>query len=102
MVIAAETWRELSPGLRGKVTELLGSHPDYEKWQRAFSPGSANLDLSAFVFMRASTWPDEIRRHHSQYDHPHWHYVNYPLKPPSFPVEPGPAPNNDILYGIAQ
>src|SRR5437867_10194609 len=102
MVIAAEAWQEFSPALRNKVTELLKSHPDYEKWERAFSPSSANLDLSTFVFMRASTWPAEIRRHGNQYDHPQWHYANYPLKPPAFPVEPGPSPNDDILYGIGQ
>jgi len=48
-----------------------------------------------------SLW-DEIRRHHSKFDHPHWHYINYPLKPPGFPLEPGPSPSDDILYGIAQ
>ncbi len=102
MVIAAEAWHELSPGVRAKVTELLKSHPDYPKWESAFSPASPNLDLNIYIFMRASTWPDEIRRHGSQYDHPQWHYVDYPLKPPSFPVEPGLSPNDDILYGIAQ
>jgi hypothetical protein len=52
--------------------------------------------------MKASTWPDEIRRRHNHYDHPHWHYIDYPLRPPSFPMEPGPAPTDDALYGIAQ
>ena len=47
-------------------------------------------------------WPDEIRRRGNPYDHPKWHYVDYPLKPPKFPVEPGPDPTDDILYGIAQ
>ena len=99
-VIAAEAYRELSPGLKKKVTELLKSHPDYQKWEKAFADNSANLDLPTYVFMRASTWPDEIRRQGSEYDHVHWHYINYPLKPPSFPVEPGPEPTDDILYGI--
>lgn len=102
MVIAAEAYRQLSPELRKRVTEILKSHPDYEKWEKAFTPDAANLDLSMFVFMRASTWADEIRRGHKEYDHPHWHYVDYPLKPPSFPQEPGPASDDDVLYGIAQ
>ncbi|MEY2428597.1 MAG: hypothetical protein QOJ40_1482, partial [Verrucomicrobiota bacterium] len=42
------------------------------------------------------------RRKGSPYDHPHWHYINYPLKPPRFPFEPGASPTNDILYGISQ
>src|SRR6266566_8808186 len=57
MVIAAEAWHELSPGVRAKVTELLKSHPDYPKWESAFSPASPNLDLNIYIFMRASTWP---------------------------------------------
>src|SRR5260221_11560558 len=77
MVIAAEAWYELSPGQRNKVTELLKSHPEYGKWEGAFQ-GDATLDLATYVFMRASAWPDEIRRYHSKFDHPHWHYINHP------------------------
>jgi len=101
-VIAAEAYRQLSPGLKAKVTAILKSHPDYEKWKDSFTGDSANLDQGTYIFMRASTWPDEIRRHGNQYDHPKWHYIDYPLKPPRFPVEPGPDPTDDILYGIAQ
>ena len=99
-VIAAEAWRELSPQTRAKVTEVLKAHPDYEKWESLFKGDSANLDLAAFAFMRASTWPDQIRRHGNKYDHPSWHYIDYPLRPPSFSLEPGPSPDNDILYGV--
>jgi hypothetical protein len=60
------------------------------------------MDLATFVFMQATTWADEIRRGGSEYDHPHWHYIDYPLKPPSFQIEPAPAPTDDVLYGIAQ
>ena len=52
--------------------------------------------------MRSSTWPDEIRRSGSPYDHPDWHFIDYPLRPPAFPLEPGPKPTDDILFGIAQ
>jgi S1/P1 Nuclease len=81
-VIAAEAYRQLSPTLKTKVTEILKSHPDYEKWEKSFVSESPNLDLPAFIFMRSSTWPDEIRRKGNHYDHPKWHYVDYPLKPP--------------------
>jgi hypothetical protein len=102
MVIAAEAWRELPPDTRAKVAELLKSHPDYTKWESSFIGESSALQLPEFVFMRANTWPDEIRRRGNQYDHPHWHYVDYPLKPPSFRMEPEPAPTDDALYGIKQ
>jgi hypothetical protein len=101
-VIAAEAYRQLSPALKTKVAEILKAHPDYAKWKESFTTDNPNLDLAAYVFMRSSTWPDELRKGSSQHSHPKWHYVDYPLKPPRFPVEPGPSPNDDILYGIAQ
>ena len=82
--------------LKGKVTEILKGHPDYEKWEKSFASESATLDLPTFIFMRLSTWPDEIRRRGNPYDHPQWHYVDYPLKPKEFRVELGPDPTDDI------
>jgi hypothetical protein len=36
-VIAAEAYRQLSPPLEKKVTEILKAHPDYEKWDNPVS-----------------------------------------------------------------
>lgn len=102
MVIAAEAFRELPPPLKFKTANILTAHPDYDKWQKAFAAGLPDVDLETYVFMRASTWPDEIHKTPNQYDHPHWHYINYPLRPVAFPLEPGPSPEDDILYGITQ
>ncbi len=102
MVIAAEAFRELPPPLKFKAVKILTAHPEYEKWRKAFAAGLPDVDLETYVFLRASTWPDEIRKGTSQYDHPHWHFIDYPLRPPSFPMEPGPSPEDDILFGIAQ
>jgi len=104
MVVAAEAWRELSPELRAKTTEILKMHPEYARWERGFEPGNPELDLAEYIFMRASVWPDEIRRTEgdsAQYDHPHWHYINYPVKPPDFPMEPDSLPGDNAVSGIA-
>jgi len=101
MLIAAEAFRDLPPDIQSRTTKLLMAHPDYLKWEDAFSKTS-NLKLPVYIFMRASTWPDDIRRRGNQYDHPEWHYIDYPLKPPGFSMEPGPTPDNDVLYGISQ
>jgi hypothetical protein len=100
-LIAAEAYRELSPDLKAEVFAVLKAHPDYAKWANAYHP-NANFDLPAYVFMRSSTWPDEIRRSGSIYDHPQWHFIDYPLKPPSFPLLSGPTPDNDVLFGVAE
>jgi hypothetical protein len=100
-VIAAEAYRELSPELKAQVFDALKAHPDFVKWEKTYHP-NPNFDLAAYVFMRSSTWPDEIRRSGSLYDHPNWHFIDYPLKPPDFPFEPGPMPTDDVLFGLAQ
>ncbi len=101
MMIAAEAFRQLSPELKAQAIEVLKNHPDYQAWVAAYHP-NPDYDLASFVFMRSSTWPDEIRRSGSIYDHPNWHFIDYPLRPPSFNFEPDAQPTNDVLYGVAQ
>jgi hypothetical protein len=101
MVIAAEAYRELSPELKAQVFDVLKAHPDFAKWKKAYHP-NANFDLPAYIFMRSSTWPDEIRRSGNEYDHPNWHFIDYPLRPPTFPLDPDPRPADNVLYGVAQ
>jgi hypothetical protein len=102
MVIAAMAYRELPADERISVNEMLKHHPDYESWKANYLASSSDFDFDTFIFMRASVWPDEIRRRGSPYDHPEWHYIDYPLEPPTFPEKPSPSPTNDILFGISQ
>jgi hypothetical protein len=74
-VIAAEAYRQLPPALQKKVTEILKAHPDYEKWEKSFTSESTTVDFPTSIFIRSSTWADEIRRRKSPYNHPKWHYV---------------------------
>jgi hypothetical protein len=101
ILIAAEAYRELSPEVQAQVFEVLKAHPNFEKWEKVYHPNT-NMDLPTYVFLRCSTWPDEIRGSGIQYDHPNWHFMDYPLRPPSFPFEPAPLPTNDVLFGVAQ
>lgn len=62
MTTAALAYRQLSPGARSKVDELLTHHPaavkrdfDREKHHSLLEPG-------LYGFLRASTWPDDIKR----------------------------------------
>ena len=100
-VIAAEAYRELSPQCKAEVLEVLKAHPDYQKWSAAYHP-NANFDQFAYIFMRSSTWPDEIRRSGNKYDHPNWHFIDYPLRPPNFAFEPDARPTDNVLYGISE
>ncbi len=102
MVIAAAAWRELSPAVQRHVSEILKAHPDYRDWQRDFARDSQGLDLALYLVLRASAWPDEIRRQGGAYDHPRWHYINHPLRAPRFRRESASPGDDDILQGIAE
>ena len=101
MVIAAEAFHELSPAAKAQAFETLKAHPDFAKWTNAYHP-NPRFDLATYVFMRSSTWPDEIRKTDNEYDHPEWHFIDYPLRPPHFVFEPDARPTNNVLFGIQQ
>jgi hypothetical protein len=66
MTKAAITYRELSASQKQAVTGLLKHHPEYENWKNIYPTNAPELYLDTFIFMRASTWPDQIRRKGNQ------------------------------------
>lgn len=103
MVIAAIAYRQLPDQKRKIFVELLKHHPEYSKWMASKPDPLPDNDLGLYIFMKASTWPDEIR--HSEdyklYNHPNWHFLDTPL------YSTGPSPNHlpsgeNILDGIEQ
>ena len=100
MIIAGIAYRDLPDKCKANVSELLQSHPEYIKWSASY-PTNSPFDLATFVFMKASTWPDEIRSRKNAFDHEEWHYVFQPLMPPDFSDRPGPSPTNDIVFAIS-
>jgi hypothetical protein len=99
-VVACIAYRELPPTARQKALELLRHHPFFNQWKREFSGGRASVDFGTYLFIKASVWPDEIGGSGSPFEHPSWHYINYPLRPPRFETEPGPARGETILWAI--
>jgi len=110
--VATIAYRELTgaPNLRSHLVELLESHPKFGAWKKEFDAKKASLppsiDFGSFLFVRASTWPDEIRGTKvaklRRFDHPNWHFVDFPLHPPTFATGPGPSPDDDVLFGIGE
>ena len=108
--VAAMAYRDLAsdPTLRKKLVDVLKKHPSFKGWRKEFNSKKsgfpAELDLGMFLFIRAATWPDAIRRTGipalKPFDHPNWHFVDYALKPPSFPESSSPTPQDDVLFGI--
>ena len=103
-VVAAIAFQALSDADKATVTNLFRYHSKYPAWVAgyAWDVPSHEVDFGTYLFMRASTWADEIKGSGSPYDHYDWHFADYPLRPPSFPDDPRLAPGNDVLEGIAQ
>ena len=101
MLVAAIAYDQLSPSQRAGLLTILQVHPDFAKWQAAAPKDVPGFDFGRYAFMRASTWPDDIRKTGSPYDHPPWHHVDFPLTPPDFPLEEPPATEN-LFTAMAQ
>jgi hypothetical protein len=97
MVTARLAWRQLTERQRSPVITVLKKHPHYEEYLAARRPEGFSED--EWVFMRASTWADWVRRR-SQFDHPTWHYINYPIVPPGSTFDPAkyePSANQENI-----
>ena len=101
MIIASMAYDQLPPDQRARWSDLLRSHPDHAKWQTAEPKDQPSFDEGRYLFMRASTWPDDIRKTGSPWDHPPWHHVDYPLRAPDFPLDPPPADVPNALAALA-
>jgi len=105
MIVASMAYRDLPADKKKAVMDLLSHHPAFEKWARTYQETDEELEFGEFLIMKAATWPDDIRRKGgdtAQFDHPDWHFIDYPLRPTEFPDEPGPKPEDDVLFGIKQ
>lgn len=99
MIVASIAYQQMPPAARQQATAILQAHPEMAKWKEQLEKDHPT-DPGAYFFMRASTWPDELRKSNSPYDHPAWHYIDYPLTPPDFSFVAGREPENNILFGI--
>ena len=101
MAIAIIAYQNLPPDVQQRCVAILQAHPNIEKWKEK-SASDSPADAAMFTFAKAATWPDEIRRGASPYDHPGWHYIDYPLEPPNYPFIAGLAPDDNIIFGLDQ
>jgi hypothetical protein len=104
LVTARLAWRQLNEEQRARVLAVLKKHPHYEEYLIARKPDGFTED--EWAFMRAATWADWVRSHHKeQFDHPTWHYINYPIIPPGSKVEAAkhdpPATQENVVNQLA-
>lgn len=107
--IAYEVLKRDHPRALGKVLGLLKQHPHFvEMWKPKLDKvHPAQRDMA--ILMLAARWPDDIRDD-KDYDHPKWHYIDYPYKPAGQPASVktvDPPPVNALAayrenYGVLQ
>ncbi|HEY7310183.1 MAG TPA: S1/P1 nuclease [Gemmataceae bacterium] len=109
MVTARLAWKKLTDKQRTRTVKVLENHPHYDEFLAADRPDGFAED--EWVFLRAATWPDWVRNHHtSDFHHGAWHYINYPFVPPGSHVNSAdhqPAANEENIvtrlpYAIAK
>jgi hypothetical protein len=95
MVMGAVAFDDLqhsAPATVARVVAILRQHPQFESHWKPQLLGMNEEDQARFLFMLAARCPDDIRGDNA-FDHPLWHYINYPYRPPGQPASlPGPAP----------
>ena len=74
MVVAEIAYNNLSPKTKAAVDALLSQHRDYALWISEMPAGYT--DKPRWAFMKAATWPDDIRK--TPDDRPLWHYIDLP------------------------
>ena len=89
MMTASVAYDALTPDERAWAVKILEANPDFEKWRTMAPTDSPDFDFGRYVLMMAARWPDDIRKRREDppgtlanpYDHPLWHYSDYPLRP---------------------
>jgi hypothetical protein len=96
MVVARLAWLHLSPDEQQKVSAILKKHPHYGEFLKAGRP--QNVDLNQWVFLKAATWPDWVKSHHTaEYAHNTWHFIDFPFVPPGSHVSPPGVPAENAV-----
>jgi hypothetical protein len=105
MAMAAMAYNELrreAPATVGRVVAILRHHPQFESRWKPLIADMSEQDQERYLFMLAARWPDDIRGD-STFDHPEWHYIDYPYRPPGQPASvPAPAPAEENLVAAYQ
>ncbi len=80
MTVADIAYDNLTPQTKAAVDALLQKHRDYGLWMTEMPAGYT--DKGRWAFMKAATWPDDIRK--TPDDRPIWHYINLPVIAPGY------------------
>ena len=84
MAVAGIAYDHLTPKTKAAVDALLMRQKDYGLWISEMPAGYT--DKARFAFMKAATWPDDIRK--TPEDRPIWHFIDLPVIAPGYTPDP--------------
>ena len=84
MAVAGIAYDSLTPKTKAAVDALLMRQKDYGRWMSQMPAGYT--DKGRFAFMKAATWPDDVRK--TPDDRPIWHFVDVPVIAPGYTPDP--------------
>ena len=68
MAVAYVAWQHLTPAMRARVTQLIKLNPLYSQWDGLIPASAVGAQRNMYLFMIASTWPDQIKSMGSQFN----------------------------------
>ncbi len=119
MAVAWVAYQHLNPNTRQAVNKLIAKNPSYNKWRNSLPSTLSASDRDLYIFMLASTWPDQIKGDSSYHDdgtdggntppsdstatantgysdkarHKYWHFIDVPFSPDNTTLGLIPYPN---------
>ncbi|MBJ7259383.1 MAG: S1/P1 nuclease [Chthoniobacterales bacterium] len=92
MIIAQIAGDQLTPEARVAIDQAMARFNEAKK-------GEFTSDDTAYDFVTASCWMDDIRALRDQYDFGKWHYINLPFNPDGLPTPDGEIEPN-VVWGV--
>ena len=114
MMVAAIAWNKLDAPTKAAVARLLRVNPSYSEWTK----GVPAADRDRIAFVRAATWPDDIKGagsgykrddnhekpppgpqasqnlgYHDCLQHRYWHFKDIPFSSDGTALQPPPSVN---------
>jgi len=119
MAVGWVAYQHLDPNTRLAVNKLIAKNPYYNKWKQSLPANISGDDRDLYIFMLATTWPDQIKGDNSYRNdganggntppsdsratantgyadkarHKYWHFIDVPFSPDNTPLGLVPYPN---------